>query len=423
MSNLPAKVDVVVVGAGLSGLAAARRIAVAGQSVCVIEAGNEIGGRVRTDYIDGLTLDRGFAVYNPAYDEGARILDLKSLDVKSLTSGLIVSIDGRQYKIADPRHEPAWAVDSLLAPVGSIGKKIKFAKYALANAFLKQDFTKFDQRTDQFLRRAFGKDLTEKALRPFLAGVFLEDDLATSKRFFDIVLKNFIQGQPGVPASGMHAIPRQLAAQLPAGSVQLNTTVNSIKPGVVETSEGSINCRAVIVAANARSAAGLLPGIKVPAGHAVTTYYYLADCDASELTDGNGTLIVDGKRYNNSLADPRLPVVNTVAISNAAPTYASNGRVLISSSVLGVHHSTEVESLVRKHIALLYKAPTVNWQHVATYPIPDALPAMTAPHELEQNPRLGDRIYVAGDYRAVSSINGAFRSGRVAAEAALADSL
>jgi predicted NAD/FAD-dependent oxidoreductase len=82
-----------------------------------------------------------------------------------------------------------------------------------------------------------------------------------------------------------------------------------------------------------------------------------------------------------------------------------------------------MENLVRKHIAWLYKAPTVNWQHVATYPIPDALPAMTAPHELEQNPRLGDRIYVAGDYRAVSSINGAFRSGRVAAEAALADSL
>ncbi|MEN9742085.1 MAG: hypothetical protein RIR66_1041, partial [Actinomycetota bacterium] len=123
MSNLPAKVDVVVVGAGLSGLAAARRIAVAGQSVCVIEASDEIGGRVRTDYVDGLTLDRGFALYNPAYDEGARILDLKSLDVKSLTSGLIVSIDGRQYKIADPRHEPAWAVDSLLAPVGPISKK------------------------------------------------------------------------------------------------------------------------------------------------------------------------------------------------------------------------------------------------------------------------------------------------------------
>lgn len=423
MTNLPGKVDVVVVGAGLSGLAAARRIAVAGQSVCVIEAGDQIGGRVRTDYQDGLILDRGFALYNPAYEEGAGILDLKSLDLKSLTSGLIVSIDGRQYKIADPRHEPAWAVDSLLAPIGSIASKLKFVRYALSNAFGKQDFSNFDQRTEQFLTRTFGKELTQKALRPFLAGVFLEDELSTSKRFFDVVLKTFVKGKPGVPAGGMHEIPRQLAAQLPAGSIFLNTTVTSVKPGMVETSDGNISCRAVIVAANARSAASLLPSIKVPAGHAVTTYYHLADCGPENLTDGLGTLIVDGKRYATGSADQTKPVVNTVAISNAAPNYASGGRVLVSSSVLGVHHSTEMEKAVRRQLAMLYKTSTVNWQHVATYPIPDALPAMNPPHELESNPRLGDGIYLAGDYRTVSSINGAFKSGRLAAEAALADSI
>ncbi len=157
MSNLPTKCDVVVIGAGLAGLSAARRIAVSGRSVCVVEANDDIGGRVRTDVIDGLILDRGFQLYNPAYDEGARILDLKALQLQSLTSGLIVSIDGRHYKIADPRHEPAWAVDSLLAPVGSIKSKLKFVKYAVSNAYRKQDFSKFDQRTDQFLRRTFGK--------------------------------------------------------------------------------------------------------------------------------------------------------------------------------------------------------------------------------------------------------------------------
>ena len=66
---------------------------------------------------------------------------------------------------------------------------------------------------------------------------------------------------------------------------------------------------------------------------------------------------------------------------------------------------------------------TTTWQHVATYPIPDALPAMPAPLALNNSARLGDGIYLAGDYRDVSSINGAFRSGRIAAEAAIADSL
>ena len=94
MSNLPTKTDVVVIGAGLAGLSAARRIAISGQSVCVLEANDQIGGRVRTDYVDGLILDRGFQLYNPAYQEGARILDMKALNLQSLTAGLIVSIDG-----------------------------------------------------------------------------------------------------------------------------------------------------------------------------------------------------------------------------------------------------------------------------------------------------------------------------------------
>lgn len=423
MSNLPSKCDVVVVGAGLAGLAAARRIAIAGQSVCVVEANDQIGGRVRTDRIDGLTLDRGFQLYNPAYDEGTRILDLNSLNLKPLTSGLIVAIDGRHYKMADPRHEPTWAVDSLLAPVGSVKSKIKFAKYAVKNVFTKTDFSKFDQRTDQFLNRQFGKELTDKLLRPFLAGVFLEDDLATSKRFFDIVLKTFVQGRPSVPAEGMQDIPRQLAAQLPNGTIHLNTAVTAIKPGQVITTAGQINCRAVILAANARSAGSLLPALQVPKTHSVTTWYHVADCPPEELTDGAGTLVVDGKRYLGGKLDPSRPIVNTVAISNAAPSYATGGRVLVSTSALGVHDSTSAESEIRKHLASLYKVSTTSWQHVATYPIPDALPAMSVPHKIQTEPRLGDGLYLAGDYRDVSSINGAFHSGRIAAEAALADSL
>jgi hypothetical protein len=112
-----------------------------------------------------------------------------------------------------------------------------------------------------------------------------------------------------------------------------------------------------------------------------------------------------------------------VAISNAAPSYASGNRVLVSSSALGVHDSTAAESAIRAHLASLYKTSTTNWQHVATYPIPDALPAMVAPHSMQTSPRLGDGIYLAGDYRDVSSINGAFRSGRIAAEVVITDSI
>jgi hypothetical protein len=423
MADIPSKTDVVVIGAGVAGLAAARRLSIAGREVCVIDASDDLGGRIRTDQVDGLLLDRGFQLYNPSYSEGISVLDLKALDVKSFSPGVIVSIDGRNYKMADPKREPSWAIDSLLAPVGNMSSKLKFARYAIGLALSEIKSKSYDQRTDAFLRAKFGTDLTDKVLRPFLAGVFLEPELATSKRFLDIALKSFIAGSPGVPIAGMQAIPRQLAAQLPVGSIHLNVTAQAVASTMVRTEQGDIRCRSVVIATNARSAALLIPSLKVPQSNAVTTWYHLADCPGSELTEGKSTLVIDGKKFQGMNDDTSRPLINTVVISNNAPSYASNGRTLISSSALGVHSSTQSELKVRSHLASLYKVPTGDWTHVATYPIPDALPMMTAPHDIEQPVRLTGGVYIAGDYRQVSSTNGALASGRRAAEALLTDDL
>jgi hypothetical protein len=350
-------------------------------------------------------------------------LDLAALDVKSFSPGVIVSIDGRNYKVADPKREPTWAIDSLLAPVGKISSKLKFARYAIGVALRKTNAEGYDQRTDAFLVAKFGKELTDKILRPFLAGVFLEPELATSKRYLDIALKAFVAGTPGVPSAGMQAIPNQLAAQLASGSIHLNVTAKAVASTMVRTEQGDIRCRSVVIATNARSAALLIPSLKVPASNAVTTWYHIADCPGDELTEGKSTLVVDGKKFDGTLDDSSRPLINTVVMTNSAPTYASDGRTLISSSALGVHPSTQSELQVRSHLASLYKVPTGNWTHVATYPIPDALPMMNAPHDVEQSVRLSSGVYIAGDYRQVSSINGALASGRRSAEALLTDDL
>ncbi len=423
MSTIPKSSDVVIIGAGLAGLAAARRLVIAGRNVCVIDAGDAPGGRIRTDRVDGLLLDRGFQLYNPSYTEGASVLDLNSLDIQSFSPGIIVSIDGRAYKMADPKREPTWAVDSLLAPVGKISAKLKFARYALGLVLSKKSSKSYDQRTDAFLRAKFGNQLTEQLLRPFLAGVFLEGELATSKRFFDIALKSFISGTPGVPRDGMQAIPTQLAAQLPQGSINFGVTATAVAQTMVRTDQGDIRTRSVVIATNARSAAILIPSLKVPASNSVTTWYHLADCIGSELTDGKSTLVVDGKKFNGMHNDPSRPLVNSVVMSNNAPSYASENRTLISSSALGVHHSVEAELKVRSHLTSLYGVPTRGWTHVATYPIPDALPMMSAPHDISQDVRLSQGVYICGDYRQVSSIDGALASGRRAAEALMTDDL
>ena len=418
---LPRECDVVVIGAGLAGLATARALSLAGRDVQVIEASDGIGGRVRTDNVDGLLLDRGFQLYNPSYVEGARILDLEALDLHNLTPGLIVSLGERSYELGDPRRNPRSILDSLRAPVGSLGAKMKFSKYALSRAFITDKPDQIDQRTDAFINFAFGEEFAQTFLRPFLAGVFLDDELETSKRFLDIVMRAFVRGTPSLPALGMGAIPAQIAAQLPQGSIHLNTAATQLSPTLVRTTEGDVKCGAVVIATNAAAATQLVPSFATPESRSVTTWYHLADCAPEDLTRGRSTLTVDGLRYKYGSADPMRPLVNTVVLSNSVPSYASDGRVLVSSSALGLKENSAYEKLVRTHLTGVYDVDASGWSHVATYAIKDALPKMLPPHQLQGRNVLVPGVYLAGDYCDVSSINGAFKSARRAAQQLLAD--
>ncbi|MEZ5115460.1 MAG: NAD(P)/FAD-dependent oxidoreductase [Candidatus Nanopelagicales bacterium] len=417
MPEPPTSAQVVVVGAGLAGLAAARQLAIHGVDVRVLEASDGVGGRVRTDTVDGLLLDRGFQLYNPAYPEGARLLDHEALSLRPFEPGVEVALGDRRHRLADPRRRPTWALDGALAPVGSPVARLRFAAYAASRARSSLAHLRTEPDVDALtaLRRAGADDaLVDRLLRPFLAGVFLEDELATSRRFLDLVLRSFVRGVPSVPADGMGAIPAQIAAALPEGTVHLGVPVESVGAGVVRPAESDeIRCDAVVVATDPATAGALLPGLDVPEGHPVTTWYHLADTDPGDLTGGRGILVVDGQR--------RGPLVNTVVVTNAAPGYASDGRVLVSSSALGLHDSPDDDLAVRAHLSLLYGVDTSRWEQVARYPIPYALPAMTPPLDVRREVRLGDGVYVAGDHRDTASIQGALVSGRRTADAVLAD--
>ena len=408
-------VDVVIVGAGLAGLAAAVRLSGTGLECAVLEASDGVGGRVRSDRADGLILDRGFQVHNPAYPEAARVLDHDALQLSPLAPGAVVWVRGRPHRLADPRRRPSWALASALAPVGSPAAKARLARYALGVA---RDggarlTTQPDQSAAEALREAgLAGPVLDRLLRPFLSGVFLEDDLATSRRFLDLVLRSFVRGTPALPARGMQAIPDQLAARLPAGSVRLNHPVTRVAPDGVVSEDGLLKAAAVIVATDPGTAARLLPALDAPAMRSVTTWYHLADQAPAQLSRGEPVLVLDGDR--------RGPLVNTVVLSQAAPSYAP-GRVQVSSSALGEHPSAAAEGAARTHAARLHGVSPSAWEHVATYVIPEALPAMPPPHDFRRPVRLDHGLYVAGDHRDSGSIQGALVSGRRAADAVLAD--
>jgi glycine/D-amino acid oxidase-like deaminating enzyme len=403
--------DVIVVGAGLAGLVAARTLSDAGLHVLLIEASDDVGGRVRTDDVDGYLLDRGFQLYNPAYPEGRRQLDHASLRLCAFTRGVVLRHEGRLIPLSDPRDVPRWSANALRAPLGSIRQRVALARYLRRCASSRTtELTHQDDRSAEVALREAGisPDAIGHLLRPFLAGVFLEPDLRTSRRFLDVVLRTFVHGTPSVPAHGMREIPRQLAERLPQEALRTQSPVHDVASGQVTTEDGTLHAPAIVVATDPRSAARLLD-LPTPTMNGVTTWYH--STDELELAGGRPVLHVDG--------DATGPVVNSVVISHAAPAYAPSGRALVSSSVLGVGGHAEDEAAVLRHLALLYRTDPRSWQTVGVSRIPDALPAMPPPHDFRQPVALGDGLFVAGDHRDSSSIQGAMVSGRRTAQAVL----
>jgi predicted NAD/FAD-dependent oxidoreductase len=403
-----AEVDVVVVGAGLAGLAAARQLQAHGRSVVVLEASDGVGGRMRSDVVDGVTVDRGFQLLNPAYPEAARVLDLDALALQPFTAGvLLAGADGRRPVVADPRRSPSALRSTVLSTPGSRLEQLRFAAYAAEVGYLPASRIKDGVDTTIGMRlRPFG-DVTERVLAPFLAGVLFDDSRSTSRRFVELVLRSFVRGTPAVPAAGMGAIPRQLAAGL---DVRLSTPVRSVTPTSVSLDDGTtIAARAVVVATDAGAAASLLPGLVVPAMNTGTTWWHLADVPGSALTQGLPVLVVD--------PDRRGPVVNTVVVSTAAPSYAPGDRALVASTALGLDVD---EADVRRHLALLHDVDVSGWDTVAVHRIPGCVPAMPPGTPLVQEPS-HDGVWVAGDHRDTASIQGALVSGRRVATALLRD--
>ena len=206
--------DAVIIGAGLAGLAAATTIAAARHSVVVLEASDGVGGRVRSDLVDGFVLDRGFQVLLTAYPELARHLDVGALDLCSFEPGADVWHDGRCAVVGDPFRRPRTLVATAAAPIGSVADKLRLGRLwlRLRRAEPRQLLRGADSTTAAELRRlGFSAAMIERFWRPLIAGVQLDPDLTTSRRMFDVILRCLLTGNSAVPAGGMGAISAQLA--------------------------------------------------------------------------------------------------------------------------------------------------------------------------------------------------------------------
>jgi glycine/D-amino acid oxidase-like deaminating enzyme len=405
--------DVVVVGAGLAGLRAARVLCRRGLDVVVLEAADRPGGRVATDVVDGFRCDRGFQLLNPAYPEVRRVLDLRALRLRPLPAGVVVAVGDRRRLLADPRRtSPALlprAAAGTLATVRSPRVAVAFARWALryVRAHPADLLAAPDEPWGIALdRRGIAGELRHAVLEPFLAGVIGERDGSTSRRYVDLLLRSFALGRPSVPWEGIQAVPDQLAGMLPPGAVRTGARVTAVGPGRVQTPDGELAAPAVVVATDPACAHDLL-GLPVPATRGLTTFWHVAP----EPPTRSPALHLDG--------DGRGPVVNTVVMSASAPGYSPDGRALVATTVLGNAGDPGTEAAVRMQLRYVYGADTRAWELLRTHALPRALTAMPPPLDVRRPVALGDGLFVAGDHRDSASSQGALVSGRRAADAVL----
>jgi len=408
--------DVLIVGGGLAGLCCARVLQEKGVSFQILEASDGIGGRVRTDDVDGFLLDRGFQVLLTAYPEAKKVLDYARLDLKSFAPGAISWYAGRMNKLIDPWRTPGawWKV--LQSEFGTLGDKVRIARLRnrLRGSSIEEIFRRPDRSTKEALQSArFSQQMIHRFFRPLLGGILMDGELKSSSRMYEFVFKMLLEGDATLPARGMGAIPAQLAEKLPPDAVRLNARVDELHENELKLADGEIfRARAIVVAADGPSAARLIGEVE-PASRSVTCFYYAVE----EPPVTEPVLFLNG--------DGAGPVNNFAVISQVAPSYAPPGKHLVSTTVLGTHKLTELQlsGFIIAQMKNWFGKVASTWQFLQGYYLTHAQPQQY-PGALEppQRPvRVRPGVYVCGDHRDNASIQGAMVSGRRAAEAVHAD--
>ncbi len=424
--------DVVVIGGGLAGLAACNELEKRNVDYLLLESSDGVGGRVRTDEVDGFLLDRGFAIFLTGYPEAQHVLDYDGLDLKPFYAGADVRFNGSFHRVADPFRHPMDGVRSLNNPIGSVADKILVGlvrfQTVLGTGTVDEMMSGTGETTIMGRLKDFGFSdaMIDRFFRPFMAGIFFNRELTTSSRLFDFVMRMLATGQNCLPAKGIGAVSTQLCDNLAPERVRLNAKVETVgKRGddmtrILSLASGELITakKSIIVACEGPEAVNLLghsmkasPSKNEPAVGTTCLYFAM---DTAPTNDA--ILYLDGENKGGIVNNCCFP-------SNVASSYAPAGKALASVSLIGVpdQDDASIEACVRKELSSWFGPNNVaTWRLLRVYRIPYAQPNQEPPTDFFRSSIVDDGLYIAGDHRSSATFDGALVSGRKAAEAAAA---
>ena len=410
--------DVIVVGGGLSGMTATITLQQNNVDAIILESTERLGGRVKTDLIDGFLLNRGFHVFNPSYPEVHKWLDIKELDLKHFLPGaLILADNGKIKEFMDVSRKWSALIPSFFSNIGNFQDKTKllFLRNKLLAASINDIFSSEEMSTKEYLKKLdFSETFVKNFFQPFFSGVFLENNLSTSQRMFEFTFKMFCEGNTSLPSRGIEQIPNQLSKKINKKSIFCNEKVISIDQNKIITESGhEYSAKKIIIASEATSLARIL-------GKDINTNFKSVNClyFSTNVSPLKKNLIAINASKN--------AFINNVAvISDIAPDYAPKSKSLISVSINNLSEESD-EILINKVLNELqnwFGLSVHYWNFIKCYRIRYALPQQRSVNYSinDDKFKIDDTRYICGDHILNGSIDGALLSGRKCAELVIKD--
>ena len=396
-----------IIGGGISGLIAARVLEEHGLSATIIEASDRLGGRVKTDVVDGYSLDHGFQVLLTAYPAAKKYLDFDALELQEFLPGSAIFKNGKQKIIGDPLRNLSLLLPTLFSGIGTVNDKLKILALnrRLKKKSIQNIFAEKEQTTRVYLENiGFSEAIITNFFTPFFSGIFLENKLETSSRMFEFVYKMFGEGNAALPKDGIQAIPKQLFEKLKSTTIIFNTKVKSLENGSIKLESGeTLKSNFTIIATQA---SGLVSNLKNQATQwksCDTLYFEVAKREIKKPLIG---LIA----MHNAL-------INNIFYHTSLQTSATATKELLSVTVVDKQNLTnrQLVTEVQKELKELCNIDSCTF--IKQYNIPMALPNLQdIQYEmLPSETRLTETIFLAGDTQLNGSLNAAMIAGERAA--------